>query len=319
MESFTDPMLSTSEPFVNGVKPSRSMREVKNSKERKRLFNSISTNGISSKPRLDENQSSDVSLKSPASKSKDRQEPVLEEKARDPKDTAESPRPAKARRTASPFTQNPTIDFDGLSWPSLGARSRLEATPDQALARQEKLTSAIRNMLECIGEDPDREGLRSTPKRYAEAMMFFTKGYEENLRDIVNGAIFHEDHDEMVIVKDVEVFSLCEHHLVPFTGKMHIGYIPNRKVLGLSKIARIAEMFARRLQVQERMTKQVALALSEVLKPQGVAVVMESSHLCMIMRGIEKTESKTLTSCMLGCMRARDKTRAEFMSLINRA
>lgn len=319
MAPSSDPVASGSKPVVNGVKPPKPGREAKNTKERKRLYDSISTDGVSSKSSLDGGPSSNTSMKTPASKSLGRQERLQEAEPRDPRDTAESSRPAKISRTASPFTQNPTIDFDGLSWPSLGARSRLEATPEQALARQEKLTTAIQTMLECIGEDPGREGLHSTPKRYAEAMMFFTKGYEENLRDIVNGAIFHEDHDEMVIVKDIEVFSLCEHHLVPFTGKMHIGYIPNRKVLGLSKIARIAEMFARRLQVQERMTKQVALALSEVLKPQGVAVVMESSHLCMIMRGVEKTGSKTLTSCMLGCMRSRDKTRAEFMSLINRS
>lgn len=217
-----------------------------------------------------------------------------------------------------------------------GTRARLESTPEQAVERQEKLSGAIRTILECIGEDPDREGLHGTPERYAKAMMFFTKGYEENLRDIVNGAVFHEDHDELVIVKDIEVFSLCEHHLVPFTGKvsgvlscssflvayqrmqMHIGYIPNGRVLGLSKLARIAEMFSRRLQVQERLTKQVALALSEVLKPQGVAVVMESSHLCMVMRGVQKTGASTTTSCMLGRMRSTAKTREEFLSLLNR-
>ncbi|KAK4697003.1 GTP cyclohydrolase IA, partial [Lecanoromycetidae sp. Uapishka_2] len=179
-------------------------------------------------------------------------EPVkLSVSARDPRDEAAEPAPAALSRPASPYTLNPPIDFDGLSWPS----------------------------------------------------------YEENVRDLVNGAVFHEDHDELVIVKDIEVFSLCEHHMVPFTGKMHIGYIPN---------PRLAEMFSRRLQVQERLTKQVALAITEVLKPQGVAVVMESSHLCMVMRGVEKTSATTMTSCMLGCMRSSAKTRDEFLNLVNK-
>lgn len=173
--------------------------------------------------------------------------------------------------------------------------------------------------------------------RYANALMYFTKGYEENVRDLVNGAVFHEDHDELVLIRDIEVFSMCEHHLVPFTGKvgsidplnlfvaaaesspqMHIGYIPNHQVLGLSKFARLTEMFSRRLQVQERLTKQVALAIDEVLKPRGVAVVMESSHLCMVMRGVGKTTASTTTSCMLGAMRSSAKTREEFLSLLNR-
>jgi len=216
-----------------------------------------------------------------------------------------------------------------------GTRERKEATEEQKNERLAKLAGAVRTILECVGEDPDREGLRDTPERYAKALLFFTKGYEENLRDIVNGAVFHEDHDELVIVKDIEIFSLCEHHLVPFTGKvccradtylarclledqMHIGYIPNRRVIGLSKLARIAEMFSRRFQVQERLTKQVALALSEMLQPQGVAVVVESSHLCMVMRGVQKTGATTTTSCMLGRLRSTAKTREEFLNLINR-
>ncbi|KAF2023690.1 GTP cyclohydrolase I [Setomelanomma holmii] len=226
--------------------------------------------------------------------------------------------PLKTSRAHSPYTQHPTIDFDGLSWPSKGTLERKEATEEEKAERLKKLSGAVRTMLECLGEDPDREGLRDTPDRYAKALLFFTKGYEENLRDIVNGAVFHEDHDELVIVKDIEIFSLCEHHLVPFTGKMHIGYIPNRRVIGLSKLARIAEMFSRRLQVQERLTKQVALALSEMLQPQGVAVVVESSHLCMVMRGVQKTGASTTTSCMLGRMRSTAKTREEFLRLIDR-
>ncbi|RMZ84079.1 hypothetical protein DV737_g1258, partial [Chaetothyriales sp. CBS 132003] len=239
--------------------------------------------------------------------------------ARDEAPVTVPPTPiASSSRPASPYTLNPPIDFDGLSWPSLGTRERLDQTPEQAQARLSKLAGAVRTIFECIGEDPEREGLQGTPERYAKALMYFTKGYEENVRDLVNGAVFHEDHDELVIVKDIEVFSLCEHHMVPFIGKMHIGYIPNRRVLGLSKLARLAEMFSRRLQVQERLTKQVALAIAEVLKPQGVAVVMESSHLCMVMRGVQKTASSTTTSCMLGAMRSSAKTREEFLSLLNR-
>jgi len=238
------------------------------------------------------------------------------EAARDPRDDHASRFHQDVGRSASPYTLNPPIDFDGLSWPSLGTRERLDATPKQAEERLIKLEGAVKTILECIGEDVEREGLRGTPERYAKAILFFTKGYEENVRDLVNGAVFHEDHDELVIVKDIELFSLCEHHMVPFTGRMHIGYIPNRRVIGLSKLARLAEMFSRRLQVQERMTKQVALAIAEVLKPQGVAVVMESSHLCMVMRGVQKTSATTTTSCMLGCMRSSAKTREEFLSLI---
>ncbi|ETN36515.1 GTP cyclohydrolase I [Cyphellophora europaea CBS 101466] len=242
----------------------------------------------------------------------------LKEPPRDVRDEAPPTPPSTATRPASPYTLNPPIDFDGLSWPSIGTRARLEQTPEEAQARLNKLSGAVRTIFECLGEDPDREGLRESPLRYAQALMYFTKGYEENVRDLVNGAVFHEDHDELVIVKDIDVFSLCEHHMVPFVGKMHIGYIPNRRVLGLSKLARLAEMFSRRLQVQERLTKQVALAIAEVLKPQGVAVVMESSHLCMVMRGVQKVGSSTTTSCMLGAMRSSAKTREEFLSLLNR-
>ncbi|KAJ5512213.1 GTP cyclohydrolase I/Nitrile oxidoreductase [Penicillium fimorum] len=245
--------------------------------------------------------------------------PTLNDPPRDPRDAAApfTP-PTTVSRPASPYTLNPPIDFDGLSWPCPGTRQRKESTPEETEQRLEKMSGAIRTILECIGEDPEREGLLETPMRYAKAMLYFTKGYEENVRDLVNNAVFHEDHDELVIVKDIDVFSMCEHHMVPFTGKMHIGYIPDRRVLGLSKLARLAEMFSRRLQVQERLTKQVALAISEVLQPRGVGVVMESSHLCMVMRGVQKVSSTTTTSCMLGCMRSSAKTREEFLTLLNR-
>ncbi|KAG7142028.1 GTP cyclohydrolase 1 like protein [Verticillium longisporum] len=178
------------------------------------------------------------------------------------------------------------------------------------------MQAAVRTILECVGEDPDRSGIVDTPKRYAKAMLDFTQGYQQNVGDIVNNAIFQEGHNEMVIVKDIEIFSLCEHHLVPFTGKMHIAYIPKNQVIGISKLPRIAEMFSRRLQIQERLTKEVANAIMEVLKPQGVAVVMESSHLCMVMRGVQKTTASTITSCVLGCFETKSKTRNEFLSLV---
>ncbi|SAM09349.1 hypothetical protein [Absidia glauca] len=221
---------------------------------------------------------------------------------------------------SSPAQSRPStpIDPNGLSWPSKGAKERRDETIEERQVRQDKIAGAVRTILECIGEDPDREGLLKTPDRYAKALLFFTKGYEQNVKEVLNDAVFEEDHDEMVIVKDVDVFSLCEHHMVPFTGKISIGYIPNRRVVGLSKLARIAEMITRRLQVQERVTKQVASTLMEILQPQGVAVIMESTHLCMCMRGVEKPGSTTVTSCMMGVFRSDPRTREEFLTLVRR-
>ncbi|KAF9327522.1 GTP cyclohydrolase 1 [Podila minutissima] len=235
--------------------------------------------------------------------------------------TGHSSAPGRSYRLAESPRHIPSpIDFDGLSFPSIGARERREDTEESRAARIEKISGAVRTILECIGEDPNREGLLKTPERYAKALMFFSKGYEESVTHLMNKALFQEDHDEMVIVKNIDVFSLCEHHMVPFTGKIHIGYIPkNGKVVGLSKIARLAEMFSRRLQVQERLTKQVAMALQELLDPQGVAVVMEASHFCMVMRGVQKPGSQTITSSMFGVFRDQSKTREEFLSLIRRS
>ena len=166
-----------------------------------------------------------------------------------------------------------------------------------------------------LGEDPERDGLVKTPQRTAQAMSFFTKGYQEDPSKILRGAMFDVDYDEMVIVRDIEVFSLCEHHMLPFFGKVHVAYIPNGKVIGLSKIPRLVEVFARRLQIQERLTRQIADAIQDAIDPQGVGVVIEARHLCMMMRGVEKQHSSTVTSAMQGVFQNQN-TRAEFLSLV---
>ena len=172
------------------------------------------------------------------------------------------------------------------------------------------------NILQDIGEDPAREGLHDTPKRAAAAMRFLTSGYEQKLEDLVNDAIFESDMDEMVIVKDIELYSLCEHHLLPFIGRAHVAYIPDGKVIGLSKIPRIVDMFARRLQIQEGLTRDIATAVEQVTGAKGVAVVIESKHLCMMMRGVEKQNSSMMTSVMRGLFRSDPRTRGEFLSLL---
>jgi GTP cyclohydrolase I len=187
---------------------------------------------------------------------------------------------------------------------------------DAADERHGTLERLIRDVLKEIGEDPSREGLERTPARVAKAFRDLTAGYAQDASDVLNEALFTEEYDEMVVVKDIDFYSLCEHHLLPFFGKCHVAYMPSRKIVGLSKIARLVEMFSRRLQVQERMTTQIAQTINEVLQPRGVAVVMEALHMCMLMRGVEKQNSKAVTSAMLGAFRDNAETRAEFMQLI---
>jgi GTP cyclohydrolase I len=179
-----------------------------------------------------------------------------------------------------------------------------------------KAEDHVRGVLEAIGEDPEREGLEKTPARVIRALHFLTRGYHQDPHEILNSALFTEEYSEMIVLKDLDFFSLCEHHLLPFYGKAHVAYIPNHKILGLSKLARLFEVFARRLQVQERLTTQVASCLMEAIDPQGVGVVVEAEHLCMRMRGVEKQNSIVVTSAMLGTFRNRRETREEFVALI---
>jgi len=181
-----------------------------------------------------------------------------------------------------------------------------------------KVAAHVRDVLKMLGENPSREGLARTPERYEKALRFLTSGYSTSLEQIVNNAVFHCKVDEMVIVKDIEFFSMCEHHLLPFFGKVHVAYLPKDKVIGLSKIPRIVNMFARRLQLQERMTQQIAEAVASVISPRGVAVLVEARHFCMMMRGVEKQHSGTVTSNMLGNFRTRKATRDEFLALVGR-
>jgi GTP cyclohydrolase I len=185
-------------------------------------------------------------------------------------------------------------------------------------AQGPSIAARMKDVLELLGEDTSREGLAQTPERYEKAMRYITSGYHTNLDEIVNGALFTVKCDEMVIVKEIEFFSMCEHHLLPFFGKMHVAYLPKDKVLGLSKIPRIVDMFARRLQLQERLTQQVAEAISKVISPRGVGVLCEARHFCMMMRGVEKQHSGTSTSTMLGSFRTDKATRDEFLALVGR-
>jgi len=181
---------------------------------------------------------------------------------------------------------------------------------------KESIADLMRKVIVLLGEDPEREGLRKTPERFEKALKYLTSGYHQNLDNVLNGATFSVHYDEMVVVKDIEFFSLCEHHLLPFFGKAHVAYLPSKRVLGLSKIARLVNMYARRLQIQERMTSQIAEALSEKICPEGVGVIIEARHLCMQMRGVEKQHGQAVTSAMLGSFRHNKQTRDEFLSLV---
>jgi len=182
----------------------------------------------------------------------------------------------------------------------------------------DSIEQAYRDLLEAIGENPERQGLTKTPARAARALEFLTQGYRQSVAEIVNDAIYDSDASEIILVKDIELYSMCEHHLLPFIGRAHVAYIPNGKVIGLSKMARMVDVFARRLQIQENLTTQIADALMDVLRPEGVAVVIEAKHLCMMMRGVEKQNSIMKTSCLLGCFKDSATTRSEFLSLLGK-
>ncbi len=196
------------------------------------------------------------------------------------------------------------------------AERRIQQIPRCGAARVANLEQSFHSLLDAIGEDPQREGLLKTPSRAARAFEFLTAGYRQTLDDVVNDAIFHSEASEIVIVKDIELYSMCEHHLLPFIGKAHVAYIPEGKVIGLSKVARIVDVFARRLQIQENLTMQIADALMKTLHPRGVGVVVEAKHLCMMMRGVEKQNSVMTTSCLLGSFKEDARTRSEFLALL---
>jgi len=180
----------------------------------------------------------------------------------------------------------------------------------------EEMRDCVSRIITALGEDVEREGLRDTPERVVQALRFLTQGYRQNVHEVINDAVFEETCDEMVVVKNIEMYSMCEHHLLPFFGKCHIAYLPGNKVIGLSKLARLVDVFSRRLQLQERLTNQIAQALQEHLRPKGVGVIIEAQHLCMMMRGVQRQNSMAVTSCMLGGMKTKQETRLEFLNLV---
>lgn len=214
------------------------------------------------------------------------------------------------------MTTKPPVEKPGPDRPGQVPAERAAEAAHIELG-QASLCQIYSELLRRIGEDPARDGLLRTPERMEKSMAFLTRGYGQTVEEVLHGALFDVDYDEMVIVKDIEFYSLCEHHLLPFYGKAHVAYLPDRKVVGLSKVARIVDLFARRLQVQERLTQQIAEAINDAVQPQGVGVVLEGQHLCMMMRGVEKQSSHTVTSSMLGVFKSQQQTRSEFLSLID--
>jgi GTP cyclohydrolase IA len=210
-----------------------------------------------------------------------------------------------------PLSARPRVDAEDVAEPRADDGLDLDTAP----AHDAEFEGLIRRQLELLGEDPERDGLMKTPQRVANSLTWLTRGYGLEVRDVIGDALFEESHENMVMVRDIELYSLCEHHLLPFFGKAHVAYIPDGKIVGLSKLPRVVEVFARRLQVQERLTEQIAQALTDVLRPKGVGVVIEAQHLCMMMRGVEKQNSKTITSAMHGSFRTDGKTRDEFLRL----
>jgi GTP cyclohydrolase I len=217
----------------------------------------------------------------------------------------------RAKPAPTPLDRRPQVRARDV--PSPAADEGLELDPGPA--RNAEFEEVVRRQLELLGEDPDREGLLKTPQRVANSLAWLTRGYGEDVRDVVGDAVFEETHEHMVMVRDIEMYSMCEHHMLPFFGKVHVAYIPAGRIVGLSKLPRLVEVFARRLQVQERLTEQIAGAVEDVLQPRGVGVVIEAAHLCMMMRGVEKQNSKTITSALRGSFRTDAKTRDEFLRL----
>jgi GTP cyclohydrolase I len=199
----------------------------------------------------------------------------------------------------------------------LGSDAGMETVESGRTVESAETRDLVHELLKRLGEDPEREGLKRTPDRVADSLKWLTRGYRQSVEEVIGSAIFNEDHHNMVVVKDIEMYSMCEHHMLPFFGKVHVAYIPNGRILGLSKVPRIVEVFSRRLQVQERLTEQVAEAIQNVLRPEGVGVVCEAYHLCMMMRGVEKQNSKTITSAMKGVFLEELKTREEFLRLVS--